>query len=146
MEGLEPESGGLTVAESLCLWDRKLKNSKYFSGGLISWRPRPKLYRTYACTPVRILRIILSKIEEAQRVCVFVATEPCPNQRLWRRFWSGKGRRDWGKLMSGTPESGGLWGRDWYSGHSRWAGQCSGDAARVTGHGQVFTGRSGAGT
>ena len=30
MEGLEPESGGLTVAESLCLWVAKLKNPKRF--------------------------------------------------------------------------------------------------------------------
>ena len=67
-EGLEPESGGLTVAGSLCLWLGKVKTEKFFSGGPISRLPRPTSDRTYVCTPVGILRIILSKIEEAQRV------------------------------------------------------------------------------
>lgn len=67
-----------------------MKTQKCFSGGPISWRPRPTSDRTFPRITICKLRIYYSKIEEAQRVCVFVAAEPLPNFRHSRRVRGGE--------------------------------------------------------
>ena len=76
-----------------------MKTKKCFSGGPISWRPRPTSDRTFPRITICKLRIYYSKIEEAQRVCVLVAAELLLSRRHSGRVRGGESPE--GKLQAG---------------------------------------------